>query len=115
MKILSTEINLGSASNVSNASVIRLFNSGDSNILVTRKDYTGTVVGSFMVPAGDVVYAEKYYTDTLQGSTDVLATKVAYSSMMSFVGSSSTGPTYTLSVSATAIDEGDSKIGRAHV
>ena len=108
MKILSLQATLGSATNVSNAPVVRLFNSGDSNVLVTRKDYAGTVVGSFMVPAGDVVYAEKYYTDTLQGSTDVLATKVAYSSMMSFVGSSSTGPTYTLSVSATAIDEGGS-------
>ena len=108
MKILSLQATLGSATNVDNAPVVRLFNSGDSNVLVTRKDYAGTVVGSFMVPAGDVVYAEKYYTDTLQGSTDVLATKVAYSSMMSFVGSSSTGPTYTLSVSATAIDEGGS-------
>ena len=107
MKILSTEINLGSASNVSNASVIRLFNSGDSNILVTRKDYTGTVVGSFMVPAGQVIYAEKYFTDTLEGGADIKATKTAYSSMMSFEGSSSDPlPTYTVSVSASSVDEG---------
>ena len=107
MKILSTEINLGSASNVSNASVIRLFNSGDSNILVTRKDYAGTVVGSFMVPSGQVIYAEKYFTDTLEGGADVKATKTAYSSMMSFVGQTADPlPTYTLSVSATAVDEG---------
>ena len=39
MKILSAETNLGSATNVSNAPVVRLFNSGASNILVTRKDY----------------------------------------------------------------------------
>jgi len=107
MKILSLQATLGSATNVSNAPVVRLFNSGDSNVLVTRKDYAGTVVGSFMVPAGDVIYAEKYYTDTLQGSTDVLATKVAYSSMMSFVGQTADPlPTYTLSVSATSVDEG---------
>ena len=109
MKILSTEINLGSASNVSNASVIRLFNSGDSNILVTRKDYTGTVVGSFIVPAGQVIYAEKYFTDTLEGSADVKATKTAYSSMMSFEGSAADPlPTYTHSVSASSVDEGGS-------
>ena len=109
MKILSTEINLGSASNVSNASVIRLFNSGDSNILVTRKDYAGTVVGSFMVPAGQVIYAEKYFTDTLEGGADVKATKTAYSSMMSFEGSSADPlPTYTHSVSASSVDEGGS-------
>ena len=106
MKILSAETNLGSATNVSNSSVVRLFNSGDSNILVTRKDYNAVVVGSFMVPAGEVVYTEKYFTDTLEGSADVKATKTAYSSMMSFVGSSSSGPTYTLSVSASAVDEG---------
>jgi hypothetical protein len=108
MKILSLQATLGSATNISNAPVVRLFNSGTSNILVTRKDYAGTVLGSFMVPAGEVIYAEKYFTDTLEGSADVLATKTAYSSMMSFVGSSSTGPTYTHSVSSTAVDEGGS-------
>ena len=109
MKILSAETNLGSATNVSNAPVVRLFNSGDDNILVTRKDYLGAVVGSFMVPASDVVYTEKYFTDTLEGSADVKATKVAYSSMMSFVGSSADPlPTYTHSVSATNVDEGGS-------
>ena len=107
MKILSTEINLGSASNVSNASVVRLFNSGTDNILVTRKDYAGTVVGSFMVPAGQVVYGEKYFTDTLEASADVKASKTAYSSMMSFVGQTADPlPTYTASVSASAVDEG---------
>ena len=107
MKILSTETNLGSATNVSNASVVRLFNSGTDNILVTRKDYAGTTVGSFMVTAGDAVYAEKYYTDTLEASADVKASKTAYSSMMSFVGQTADPlPTYTLSVSATSVDEG---------
>lgn len=106
MKILSAETNLGSATNVSNATVVRLFNSGTDNILVTRKDYGGTTVGSFIVPAGQVVYGEKYFTDTLEGSSDVKATKVAYSSMMSFVGQTDTGPSYTYSVSASNVDEG---------
>jgi len=107
MKILSAETNLGSATNVSNAPVVRLFNSGSSNILVTRKDYNGVVVGTFMVPTGNVVYAEKYFTDTLEGSADVKATKTAYSSMMSFVGQSGDPlPTYTHSVSASSVDEG---------
>ena len=106
MKILSAETNLGSATNVSNAPVVRLFNSGTDNILVTRKDYNAVVVGSFMVPSGEVVYVEKYFTDTLEGSADVKATKTAYSSMMSFVSSGSSGPTYTYSVSASSVDEG---------
>ena len=106
MKILSAETNLGSATNVSNAPVVRLFNSGTDNILVTRKDYNAVVVGSFIVPAGQVVYCEKYFTDTLEGSADVKATKTAYSSMMSFASSGSSGPTYTYSVSASSVDEG---------
>ena len=108
MKILSAETNLASATNVSNAPVVRLFNSGASNILVTQKDYQGANEGTFMVMSGDVVYCEKYFTDTLEGSADVKATKVAYSSMMSFVGQDSAGPTYTHSVSATNVDEGGS-------
>ena len=111
MKILSAETNLGSATSVSNAPVVRLFNSGSSNILVTRKDYSGTVVGSFMVLSGDVVYCEKYFTDTLEGSADVKATKIGYSSMMSFAssgGGGSSSPTYTHSVSASSVDEGGS-------
>ena len=99
MKILSLQATLASATNVDNAPVVRLFNSGTSNILLTRKDYAGTVLGSFMVPAGEVIYAEKYFTDTLEGSADVKATKTAYSSMMSFVGQSGDPlPTYTLSL-----------------
>ena len=108
MKILSAETNLASATNVSNAPVVRLFNSGASNILVTQKDYQGANEGTFMVMSGDVVYCEKYYTDTLEGSADVKATKTAYSSMMKFVGASVAGPTYTHAVSATNVDEGGS-------
>ena len=108
MKILSAETNLASATNITNAAVVRLFNSGASNILVTQKDYLGTNEGTFMVMSGDVVYCEKYYTDTLEGSADIKATKVAYSSMMKFVGASVSGPTYTYSVSATNVDEGGS-------
>ena len=110
MKILSAETNLGSATNVSNASVVRLFNSGSSNILVTRKDYTTSVMGSFMVLSGDVVYCEKYFTDTLEGSADVKATKIGYSSMMSVAssGGAASPPTYTHSISASSVDEGGS-------
>ena len=107
MKILSTQTNLGSATNVSNASVVRLFNSGNDNILVTQKDFGGIIEGSFIVPSGDVVYVEKNYTDTLEGSGDVLATKTAYSPMMKFVSAAgSPSPTYTYSVSPTNVDEG---------
>tara|TARA_Y100000748_G_scaffold15570_1_gene12185 strand:- start:43 stop:2001 length:1959 start_codon:yes stop_codon:yes gene_type:complete len=108
MKILKPETTLASATHVYKSSVVRLFNSGSSNILVTRKNESGSTIGSFMVPAGEVVYCEKDYTDTLEGGADVKVTKTAFSPMMSFVSQTDTGPTYTHAVSATNVDEGGS-------
>ena len=106
MKILAAETNLNAPISVGSASVVRVFNSDSSNLLVTRKDESGTIVGNFMVPAGEVVYCEKDYTDTLEGSANLKVARVAFSPMMSFVSQDSTVPTYTHSVSATAVDEG---------
>ena len=108
MKILSAQTDLGNATSVSNASVVRVFNSDSSNLLVTRKTSGGTTIGSFMVPTGEAVYCEKDYTDTLESSAAVKASKTAFSPMMSFVSQDSAGPTYTYSVSSTSLDEGDS-------
>jgi len=110
MKILSAEYNLDSPTIVAYASVVRIYNGDSSNILVTRKASGGTVIGSFMVPAGKVVYVEKDYTDTLDANANVKASKTAFSPMMSFALMSSEDPvpTYTHSVSATAVDEGGS-------
>ena len=106
MKVLGGETNLNAPISVGSASVVRVFNGDSSNLLVTRKTSGGTTVGTFMVPAGEVVYCEKDYTDTLEGSANLKVAQVAFSPMMSFVGQDSTGPTYTHSVSATAVDEG---------
>ena len=110
MKILSAEYNLDSPTIVAYASVVRIYNGDSSNILVTRKATGGTVIGSFMVPAGKVVYVEKDYTDTLDANANVKASKTAFSPMMSFALMSAADPvpTYTHSVSATDVDEGGS-------
>ena len=107
MKVLGGETNLNAPISVGSASVVRVFNSDSSNLLVTRKTSGGTTVGTFMVPAGKVVYCEKDYTDTLEGGTNLKVTQVAFSPMMSFVSQSGDPvPTYTHSVSATAVSEG---------
>ena len=111
MKVLGGETNLNAPISVGSASVVRVFNSDSSNnLLVTRKTSGGTTVGTFMVPAGEVVYCEKDYTDTLEGSANLKVTQVAFSPMMSFVSQSGGDPvpTYTVSLSATAVDEGGS-------
>ena len=107
MKVLGGETNLNAPISVGSASVVRVFNSDSSNLLVTRKTSGGTTVGTFMVPAGKVVYCEKDYTDTLEGGENLKVTHVAFSPMMSFVSQSGDPvPTYTHSVSATAVSEG---------
>ncbi len=58
MKVLAAETNLGSATNISNAPVVRLFNSGTDNILVTRKDYNAVVVGSLKFAIGACLIGE---------------------------------------------------------
>ena len=108
MKILGGETNLNAPISVGSANVVRVFNSDSSNLLVTRKTSGGTTVGTFMVPAGKVVYCQKDYTDTLEGGANLKVTQVAFSPMMSFalMSSEDPNPTYTHSVSATAVDEG---------
>ena len=109
MKVLGGETNLNAPISVGSASVVRVFNGDSSNLLVTRKTYGGTTVGTFIVPAGEVVYCEKDYTDTLEGSANLQAASVAFSPMMSFVGQTADPtPTYTYSLSATSVNEGGS-------
>ena len=110
MKVLGGETNLNAPISVGSASVVRIFNGDSSNLLVTRKTSGGTTVGTFMVPAGKVIYCQKDYTDTLEGGTNLKVTQVAFSPMMSFalMSSEDPTPTYTHSVSATSVDEGGS-------
>ena len=91
MKVLSAETNLSSATNVSSESVVRIFNSDSSAATVTKKDSGGSIIGSFTMSAGEVVYSEKDYTDTLEGGSGLKVSKVGYSHMMSYASYSSGG------------------------
>ena len=91
MKLLSAETNLSSATNVSSASIVRIFNSDSSVATVTKKDSGGSTIGSFTVGAGKVIYCEKNYTDTLEGGATLKVSKTAYSHMMSYSSYSSGG------------------------
>ena len=105
MKILSDETNIGTATTVSSATVVRVYNSDSSAGIVTRTDNSNSTIGNFTVPAGEVLYLEKKSTDKLIAPSTVFASKVAYSSMMSYASYVS-GPSYSISQSATSVDEG---------
>ena len=78
IKVLDTETDLTSATNVSNATVVRLVNNSASVDVVTRKTSGGTTIGSFTMTANSVEYVEKNPSDTLEGGATILAAKVAY-------------------------------------
>ena len=59
MKILSQEANIGTATTVSNATAVRLYNSDSSVGIVTRTDDSNSTIGNFTVPAGQVLYLQK--------------------------------------------------------
>ena len=81
IKVLAAEGNLSSASNVSTATVVRLFNNHSAAIAITRKNSGGTTIGSLTVNTKESVLLEKDSTDTLTAASNgasVLVAKIAY-------------------------------------
>lgn len=71
-----------SASTVSSATVVRLFNTDDAtDTLVTRKDSGGVTIASVTLGAGEIMNLQKDASDTLQiaDSIVVKAVKIGYS------------------------------------
>lgn len=77
VKILSTEISLSTANNVSRASVVRLFNNTNGSALITRAA-GNTVIGSATLGPGAVEYHQKQPTDTLASDVAIRAVSVSY-------------------------------------
>ena len=78
IKVLASETDLTSATNVGTATVVRVLNTGSAAV-VTRKDSSGTTIGTVTLAAGEVAYFEKDPTDTLEGGAAFKAVKIAYS------------------------------------
>ena len=85
MKLLSAEVNLASANNVSKSPVVRIYNSDSSAIVLTRKNNVETTLGSYTIPPGKVIYCQKAHTDTLEGGAALKATGIGYSEMLDII------------------------------
>jgi len=79
IKLLGSEGNLGSASNVGFAKVVRVLNNKTSVQVITWKNAGGATIGTVTLAAGEVAYIEKASTDTLTGAATSLAVGVGYS------------------------------------
>ena len=74
IKLLSAETDLTTATTVSNASVVRLYNSSaDTDFVVTNSNGN-----SMTMPAGSIAYVVKDPTETLVGGANILATSIAH-------------------------------------
>ena len=81
IKVLAAEVNLSSATNVSNATVVRVYNGHSAAVVITRSDSDDNTIGSLTVKNGETVVLEKEPTDKLitsAGTTSVKAVKVAF-------------------------------------
>jgi hypothetical protein len=84
--ILSNEVDIapgiGNSSNVSNATVVRIFNTSGGQLTIHVSDPSNTNeysgIGSISMPSNHIEYIEKPGTYTVWGSANFKATKVGY-------------------------------------
>lgn len=78
LKLRGSEGNLGSASNVGFASLVRVLNNKTSVQVITHKNVGGDTLGTVTLAAGEVAYISKKGDDTLTGAATSLAVSVAF-------------------------------------
>lgn len=81
IKVLAAEVALNSATNVSSATVVRVYNGHSAVVVITRTDSSDATIGSLTVGIGESVVLEKEPTDKLlasAGGTSVKGVKVAF-------------------------------------
>jgi hypothetical protein len=78
LRILGSEGNLGSASNVGFAKLVRVLNNKATVQVITQKNAGGTTLGTVTLAAGEIAYIQKAPDDTLTGIATSLAVSVAF-------------------------------------
>lgn len=78
LRLLGSEGNLSSASNVGFAKLVRVHNNKASVQLITHADKNGQVLGTVTLAANEVVHIQKAPEDTLLGVATSLAVSVAF-------------------------------------
>ena len=79
LRLLGSEGNLSSASNVGFAKLVRVLNNKASVQVITQKNAGGTTLGTVTLAAGEIAYIQKAPSDTLTGVATSLAVSVAFS------------------------------------
>jgi len=78
VRLLGSEANLASATNMGFAKLVRVLNNKASVQVITQKNAGGTTLATVTLAAGEVAYIEKASSDTLTGVATSLAVSVAF-------------------------------------
>ena len=78
LRLLGSQSNLTSASNVGLAKLVRVYNSGGSDLVLTQKNAGGTTLATVTVKTKEVEYIAKASTDTLEGGAALLVVSIAF-------------------------------------
>jgi len=78
VRLLGSEGNLGSASNVGFAKLVRVLNNKTSVQVITQKNAGGTTIATVTLAAGEIAFIAKAPTDTLTGAATSLAVSVGF-------------------------------------
>lgn len=78
IQVLGTEITLTTANTVGGAHCVRVYHSGGSATLATIKDSTGTTIGTFTIPGGEIMFIKKRATDTIATAASTLAVSIGF-------------------------------------
>ena len=78
LRLLGSEGNLSSASNVGFAKLVRVLNNKTSVQVITQKNAGGDTLATVTLAAGEIAFIQKAPTDTLTGVATSLAVSVAF-------------------------------------
>ena len=78
LRLLGSEGNLGSASNVGFAKLVRVLNNKTSVQVITQKNAGGATIATVTMAAGEIAFIAKAPTDTLTGAATSLAVSVGF-------------------------------------
>ncbi len=78
LRLLGSEGNLSSASNVGFAKLVRVLNNKTSVQVITQKNAGGDTLATVTLAAGEIAFIQKAPSDTLTGVATSLAVSVAF-------------------------------------
>jgi len=78
IKLLGSEVDIASASNVGFAKLVRVLNNKASVQVITQKNASGTTLATVTLAAAEIAYIQKAPSDTLTGAATSLAVSVAF-------------------------------------